>query len=621
MPLERDDKFAQVVATVQRRRDLDHRRITDMIDVRDRYNGDWVMPLPEIDDQEDLPAPVPYMIAEAIDQNAMRAASVMPAIEVPAVTANGRTRETARGYARIRRRALYANWDYSALQVVLFRSFRHFVGYGSNALEVVPDFKDRRARIVARDPLGSYPEPRDPEDVRPPNDVAYVYGRSRAWILNQYPEAAATLASYTAGGDDMWELFEWIDGEEIIVGLLGPRQPDWGTQPRDLQPSLSLPLRRWVNRAGRCTSYVSQRVTLDRVASQVAKHVPIADLHAHLTSLEVVGARKQVFGDKFVMADGDGEPVIVSGDGTWRSGVTGQMNLVKGAKQIGTLQDFPGPLAIPVKADLERALRINTGAIPQFAGETANAARTGRAIDALTSFAIDPRIQEMHVVMTYALRAINEMVLQVEAAYWPQRKYVVFSGWPSDRGTLEYTPATHFELEDGGKENAVAYPFPGADLMQTNLGVGQLIGMGLMSKRTARIKHPMIEDAEATQHEIEAEQIRTAFAVSYAQQLAGGMISLEDAAVIVREMEAGTDLLDAVAKAAEAARERQEQAAAAGPGAAGGQPGLQPAAPAVQAEAAAAANQATAAIPPTATAADRLRLLVSNLRATGSATG
>lgn len=631
----RDSKFEEIIAKVTSRVDGDHRRIREMIDVRDRYNGDWIVPIPDIEGEDSMPAPVPNLLADAIDQTSMRAGSVMPFIECPAVTSStGRTRDISLRYATTRRRWLYSTWDYSALDLSMLRSLRHMVGYGSCAFSVIPDFEDDRARIVTRDPLTAYPEPREPDDVRAPRDTAFVYARSRAWIAAQYPEAREAMNSYPApsGREDMWMLFEWIDDEEIIIGLLGPKHYDGYAAGYAVgeRPTLNMPLRRWKNRAGMCTAYIPYRVTLNRVMAQVAASLKATDLWAKLMTLDVVAAERAVFSDKYALGAEGRTPAIISGDGHWQDGRSGEMNILTDVRAVGALQDGPGPAAQPIIDRLERKVRVDAGAIPQFSGENPGSLRTGRAVDAATSFAIDPRIQELHTIMKYALKAVNEQVFAVTEGYWPTKKYVAFSGWAADKGIVEVEPYKHFETEDGGRHNAVAYPFPGADISQTAVAVGQRVGAGLMSKKTARIKDPLIEDHEAEEWAIAFERQQDAALVGFAQQAAAGQVTLANAAKVALKMKHGMDPLDAIVEAEKEAREeaeeqaRQAQAAAqqAGAGGEGGPPpgaggpgGLQPASPAEQARGQQAASPMLAPVPGPSTSQDRLRTLFSALRA------
>lgn len=621
--LTRDDKFDRIMATINQRRDFDARRIREMIEIRDRYNGDYVVPIPDVEGEDELPAPTPELMADAIDQTAMRAASVMPVLEFPSVTGSGVTHDTARTWARYRRSFAYHVWEESALPLVAYRIFRHLTGYGSNALTVIPDFEQKEPRIVARDPLTAYPEPRDAEDVRPPRNTAFVYGRSVAWLRKQYPEAADVLRRYKEGDASvMWDVFEWIDEDEIIIGLLAPRQPDWVRSgygaPGDT-PDLSMPLRRYPNRAGVCTAYVPFRITLDRVMSQVATMVPVNDLWAKMMALDVVAAEKAIFTDRYAVGTEQGQPEIVSGGGNWQDGRTGKINLLRNVAQVGAMQDGPGPAAQPVIDRLERTVRIGSGAIPQFHGETGGASlRTGRAMETSTSFSLDPRIQELQLIAQYEFRAINEQSMAVAEGYWPRRRFWCFSGMSQDDEVVEFEPAKHMQTGDGGRKHSVRYPFAGADAEATSLNVMQGVGAGLLSTKDAMRKVPWVEDADQTERQIELERFRQAVGVGFAQQITGGQVLAQDGITVIREMQRGASMEDAIEAAQRQAQEReaeQQQAREQEPGGADAQPGLQPGADAEQAlQDQQQAGQMLAQVPPATTSQDRLRQLFSAMR-------
>src|ERR1051325_7318900 len=181
--------WEDIVDIMWLRRQADSYLLRQMIEARDRYNGDVVVPMPDIDGEPTMGSLSPQIVADGIDHNAMRAASVIPAISCPALGASPRKKENA----ALRRRALYANWHWNGMELILYRYFRHYIGYGTASLVVVPDFEEERARIELRDPLTSYPELRAPEDFRPPLNVGFVFGRSEDWLFRTYPQARASL--------------------------------------------------------------------------------------------------------------------------------------------------------------------------------------------------------------------------------------------------------------------------------------------------------------------------------------------------------------------------------------------------------------------------------------------
>jgi hypothetical protein len=77
------------------RRNSDSYLIQQMIEARDRYNGDVVIPLPDLEGEPTMASLSPQIVADGIDHNAMRAASVIPAISCPALSTKPRAKEAA----------------------------------------------------------------------------------------------------------------------------------------------------------------------------------------------------------------------------------------------------------------------------------------------------------------------------------------------------------------------------------------------------------------------------------------------------------------------------------------------------------------------------------------------
>ena len=93
----------------QRRSDDDHVK-SQMIEVKDRYNGDYVIPMPTVEGQPEMEPPVPRLIADGIDHIAMFASSVRPVITSPAIDPIKDRGVRSKEYASIRERAMYAGW-------------------------------------------------------------------------------------------------------------------------------------------------------------------------------------------------------------------------------------------------------------------------------------------------------------------------------------------------------------------------------------------------------------------------------------------------------------------------------------------------------------------------------
>lgn len=529
------------------RRSHDSAIIRQMISVRDHYNGDVIIPLPDIDGEPQYASVSPQIVADGIDHTAMRAASVMPQISVPAMSSQPRARDNASK----KRRALYASWHYSALELLLYRSFRHFIGYGTGSLIAVPDFESERACIELRDPLSSYPELRTPEDFHEPLNVGFVYGRSADWILSRYPHAADLVTKWQQ--DTLWDIVEWIDEDHVVMGILGPRNDrtyDDRYYPRGSSDK-HMELRRWPNRAGMVPATVPRRATLDRIMGQLTHVLPSVDLLDRFTLLEIAAAEKHVFPDMVILGKRTAVPTLSGG--RWKDGRTGEPNIVLDADGVQLLQSSVGPATFPTMERLEKAARGSGGVLPQFTGETGGSLRTGRALDALGGFSVDPRVMEAQKFMGRALETINQGIMAVEKGYWPSKKFTVYSGWSGDTEVVEYVPERVFD----NLHNSVDYSMPGLDISQVTVALGQLVGAKLMSRDTARTKHPMIPDGGLEEKAIVQENIEDAVLVSFLQQASTGTLPLIDLVRINEVFQETGSMIEAVKKADAEARARQ----------------------------------------------------------------
>ena len=128
-----------------------------------------------------------------------------------------------------------------------------------------------------------------------------------------------------------------------------------------------------------------------------------------------------------------------------------------------------------------------------------------------------------------------------------------FSGWAADRGHVEYEPNKHFETAS----NVVSYDFPGMDPQSSGVTVAQLVGSGMMSKKTGMTKHPWVEDPEHEYSTVWEEGIDSALLASLQQNAAGGVLPVTDVARIKQLIMQNTPLEDAIIQANREAQERQ----------------------------------------------------------------
>lgn len=557
--------WEQVAETMAQRRRQRGPLLEQCMAVRERYNGDWV--LPELGG--DVAPLTPTIIADAIDHNGLRAASVMPDIIAPALDGTKPNGVRSRDWANKRRKAWTYVWERSELNLHLRRAYRHLFGYATAVLSVEPDFTNDCPKIVVRDPLHAFPEPKAAEDLTPPMDCGFIYGKSAAWIRHSYPDAPDWVRP-GRDGTDLWDIVEWVDEDSIMLGILGPRWTDNTFQSfgdaGNMRPHL---LRRWPNRAGRCTVVTPQRLTLDAIGSQVAKIVGHADLQARLLYLDILATQKSIVPDRYILGTSAMVPRLVGNQ--WKDGSTGEVNIVLDAQAVGELRGTPDPNNKVTQDRLERNARLSTGQTAPMMGEAYGGARTGRGIDALLSAAVDPRIQEAQEVMQARLTDVNRIVGATFCGYWPARKYTVFSGWTADPEMVEFTPGGDIRDDAGNVtgsvggqfvetiENKVAYPLPGTDMVGMNVVIGQLVGTELTSRRTARVMHPFIRDAEYEERQVLTEKLSAAMEMqllSRASDPMGGLtpVDLARIAALVGE---GTPLAEAIATADAEARARQ----------------------------------------------------------------
>lgn len=532
-----------VVSIVRNRQMNNGELLEKMIEVRRRYNSDWVIPYVSEHDDAVLPPTTPALIAEAIDFLGMRAASVMPYMNSPAIDSTKEVGVRSREYGAIRRKILGATHHQSKTKLHMRRAMRHLAGYATASMIVVPDFDTSLPRLELRDPLSSYPEPKAAEDLSPPKNCAFVYSKSVNWLRSNYPQIRDWVASAQATGEEMWDVVEWVDEEVTIIGILGPR--DWESRTLGASGAVvqSMELHRWANPTGVCPVYIPGRVTLDKIISQIANLTGQVDLMAQLQALSIAAGEKAIFRDRFIIGDSIKAPQLVGGQ--WKDGRTGEMNIILDAKNIGELAGTPDPTTQMMIDRLERNVRIGTGLVPQAGGETYGALRTGRGMDSMMGTAVDPRIQEMQEIMEVALEHVNFVMFEQYKAYWPDKKFTMFSGWPGDKGTVDFTPSVHIETSD----NVVAYTIPGSDVQGTTIQLGQLLGMKAISLHTLRSRHPYIDDPDAESARVEEETIEEALLQGLANQAAQGAIPVTYLAMIEKYRRKEPDLVQAILKA------------------------------------------------------------------------
>jgi hypothetical protein len=562
--------WPEIVAIVRQRQLNQGPLVGRMMQVRERYNGDVAFPSPVVEDRPAQDPGTPLLIADAIDNNALRAGGVLPGIFCPPLSGQDQTGPGSRQYASMRRHGLKAMWAASRANLQLRRAFRHHFGYATTALTVMwnDELAEPMPTFSARDPLGCYPEDRAPEDLTPIANCAFVHGKSRDWILRKYPQAGIDqggvipITPLQTNPTDLWDVAEWVDEHSRVIGVLGPRDgwvAEGGLTMAGDFAMFGTQLESFPNYAGRCTVVMPHAVTLDRILSQISNLVGTVDLYGRLQTLDFIATEKSIFPDLYVI----GESGVRLVDGAWHDGRTGKTNILENASSVGALRQTPDPTNRETISNLERSFRVSSGLVPQMGGETWSQMRTGRANDSIMASAVDPRIQEAHEVFAPELELVNELALDLWANHPACRgkTYSLYSG-SEDSAIVEFEPTEHVETH----HNVVTYAVPGSDLQGTTINLGQLVGAGMMSKRSARHKHPLISDPEAEERSILEEQLEEAAFASIAAKAQGGELPLEMLARIEKHSRAEPDIFSALRKVDEEVRAEQAAMPEAPPG-------------------------------------------------------
>lgn len=545
--------------------------INKMREVKDAYQGDVIIPLPELD-QANKPA-VANLLNQGLEQMSMRVASTMPDVFYPPMKPGIEKSEKT---ARIRRLANVAWWQQNHLRVKMRRRARWLVGYGAAPVVIRPDFDKEIPLWHLRDPLTTFPAPCvDPDDMTPP-DCIFSYTRTLDWLRQNYRDGIRGLYLGPAPrGDSIYGLVEYVDADEMVLLATCSTRP---TYPQQMDQGFAtwVELERIPNRIGVCPVVVPGRIGLDRRMSQFEGMLGMYMIQSRLAALEVIAVEKGVFPDTYLISRPNEVATFVSGP---YDGRTGMVNIIKGG-DIKENQSNPGFQTNPTIDRLERSQRLTAGIPAEFGGESTTNVRTGKRGDSILSAVIDFPIQEAHELFSEALQAENKIAIAIDKEYFdrPKSFYINIKG---AKGRVDYTPGTDFESD----VNFVSYSQAGVDLNNLIVGMGQRIGVGTMSKRTAQELDPLIDDPENEHDRVVSEALEQAMLQGLQQQAVQGALAPIDIANIMKLVKSDEmELADAVETAQKMAQARQASAGPPGaptgpvaPGAPEAQSGLTPA--------------------------------------------
>jgi hypothetical protein len=528
-----------------------------MNEIRNHYNGDIIVPLPELDDMEK--AAVPNLIAAGIDQFAMRVASVMPDISYIPVRPGIQISENK---ARDRRLANLGWWDMNKMGIKLRRRARHLTAYGMSAVSLSPvsiyhDDKRDMPHWRVRNPLATYPAQMLDPDSMEPSDCIFADRRPLEWLQANYPTQMAALYKGDKADHEMFEVLEYMDGNETIIMACGAerRKGDgWSPDP-DAHLSSTVILERIPNRAEVCPVVIAGRVTLDRLAGQFDQMLGMYQRQAKLDALDFIATFRNVFPDQYLVSPSNSPTtprLVQQADG--KAGIMGVIS----HGQLDTIHATPGDSTAAAMDRLERAQRLTAGIPAEFGGESPSNVRTARRGEMVMSNTVDMPIQEYQDIFSNSLEAENRRAVAIMKAYYGNKPSMFFMGTDGKIVRPDYTPNESFETD----LSYVKYSMPGSDVNGMVIAIGQRVGTGVMSTQTAREMDPAIEDPIRERDQVEIESLRRAMLAGMEQQATQGSL---DPSVIARIAKAKAErhvtLEDAVAKIHEEMQQEQAEKA------------------------------------------------------------
>lgn len=209
-------------------------------------------------------------------------------------------------------------------------------------------------------------------------------------------------------------------------------------------------------------------------------------------------------------------------------------------------------------------------------------------------------------MLAYGLMDEDKAAIHLAKMYGGSETKTIFVGTGTAAKNVTYVADDVFQVGD----HVVSYPAAGTDLNSLMLGLGQRVGMGIMSKETAATLDPFVDSPELEHDRIIAEGLEQALVSGIQQQAAAGAIPpLVLSKIMSLVASDRMELADALTKVAEDAAKEQAKAAQE-QGAQGGAPTAE----AMMAPAAAQAMSGSAIPGPNETQTDMASLL-SSLRA------
>lgn len=504
--------------------------------VQQAYYGEIILPLPEIDKAE-RPL-VANLLYQGGEQRAMRVASTMPDVQYPSADP-GKPR--ADKLARQRRLVNLAWWDDDHYRMKLRKRARYMVYYASTPVVIRPNFRENRPTWQIRNPLTTFAPELDTGEMCPP-DVIFTYTKSYAWIVQNYPEQVKKLNVHPEMAMS-YVCLEYIDQYEYVTAVIGAKyQPTtmvYGqeTNSPGTPDGEIVELDRVPNRLGRTPTVIAGRIGLETPRGEFDGVVGLYQAQARLMALMMHGMQRAVYPEMWLVDNPntpEGAQIVTHADPI--KGITGRVT----GGQLTTIHPLPEALGSNFVNDLERAIRIESGTPAELGGESTSNVRTGKRGDAILSAVLDFPIQEEQELLEVSMREENRIAIEIDKAYFPQNKSVYFSG---SFGMIDYQAVDFWS----GLQNLwVKFAHAGVDAQGLPVEIGQRVGMGTLSKRSAMEIDPLIEDPQGEFDRMNTETLRAGLLASLSAMAQDPSAAPMIARIMKAQRESEVEIEDAV---------------------------------------------------------------------------
>ena len=486
--------------------------------IADVYNGRAVVPLPDMDRDEH--SSIPNLLQQGVDQMAGRITSVRPQVGFSSAQPGVRKYDRR---AKAAADVIGGWWQMDRLMMKQKQRGRRLVAYGMAPTVIRWDYKDHRPVWHMRHPLETLPSP----DIQPgqisPTDCIFSFQRTVGWMqANGYGEHLSILIGRNneVTRDTRINILEYMDGDQTSLIATGHYRNDgYDYDPTNAYFDTVLKgvqLEWFPNLIDEIPVTIPTRLTLDKMTGQFDNMLGMYYQQAKLMALEVIAVEKGIFPDTYLVSR-PGEMARFT-DGP-HDGRTGMINVIQGG-DIQTEQPQPGYITNPTMDRLERAQRLTAGIPSEFGGESGSNIRTGRRGDAVLSATIDFPIAEAQQIFEYAFEEENEYAMKMAKRIDGATKRTLYVGSGNNRRPVSYVPKDTFEVT----EHVVSYPAAGTDVNALIIGIGQRVGLGIMSKQTAASLDPYIDNPEMEHDAIIAEGLEQALMAGLQQQAQSGAI-------------------------------------------------------------------------------------------------